>query len=1052
MRPRPVGALARARLFRALDEARRRPAVWVAGPPGAGKTTLVSTYVEERRLRTVWYRVQDEDADPATFFHYFGLAVEAAAHGRRRAPLPHLTAEYLPNLPVFSRRYFEQVYERLKAPCTLVFDNYPECPQDASLHEVLREALESMPARINIVVLSRAGPPPALAALRAQESIALLDRDELRLTARECSEVAKLRDVSLEEPALQELHRRTQGWTAGVVLALEQKGQASGAAVPPREATPQVVFDYFAGEIFERMRPEAQGFLLRAAYLPSMAAQRVVELAGSPDAESVLEELSRSNYFTHKLAPAVYQFHPLFREFLLRRAGETLPHDTLVELRRKAAALLEADGETAEAVALLIAAGALEDAMRVVLAHAEEMLQQGRDRVLEGWLRALPAELRESTPWALYWLGTCLLAFDPLDARAHLEHAFKLFERDRDAAGHFTAWASIIESFVREWGRLAPLDTWIAVLDELLARYPGYPSPEIEARVASGMFVALMYRQPHRADLPRWAKRVHSIVLNAPDAGTQMLLGNLLVHYYDSWVGNVAAAEVVIEAVRPRANAAGAGPLARIAWCAMQAGYYWHVGAHEEWRRAVNEGMEITRQTGARFMSSRLDFHAVTGGVLAGDLASAEQHLKSIAAGMTGGRLLYRAHYYYLASLVAFYRKDTLHAVASAREAVALADEVGVPASQSLYRVTLAHALFSHGHRREALRHLAESRRMSRRAHIVVNEFIGISSTVHFLLERGKVRLAVPLLRKMLAIARRGDHGRAHRPFWTSEYMTRLFSVALEHGIEVEYVRETIRRRKLTPPPEAVQLDDWPFPVRIFTLGRFDVLVKGRPLGFNGKAQKKPLEMLMALVALGGRDVSERQLAEALWPDAEGDAAHQACAVALHRLRKLLGCAEAISLQRNHFSLDPRYVWVDVWTFERWLAPRHEEPAAARARALDCAVALYQGPFLGKRMDPTWAIPLRERLRSKFMRHLAERGRALHAAGQFEAAVALFEKGLAADPLAEEFYRQLMLCYQAQDLRAEAIGVYQRCEKTLAATLGVAPGAKTVALYQALKK
>src|SRR6185503_7077124 len=99
-------------------------------------------------------------------------------------------------------------------------------------------------------------------------------------------------------------------------------------------------------------------------------------------------------------------------------------------------------------------------------------------------------------------------------------------------------------------------------------------------------------------------------------------------------------------------------------------------------------------------------------------------------------------------------------------------------------------------------------------------------------------------------------------------------------------------------------------------------------------------------------------------------------------------------------------------------------------------------------MDLSWAIPLRERLRTKFMRHLADRGRAMCEAGDFASAVALFEKGLSADPLAEEFYRHLMVCYQALDLRAEAIGVYKRCEKTLAATLGMSPAPKTVALYQ----
>src|SRR5207244_178922 len=82
-----------------------------------------------------------------------------------------------------------------------------------------------------------------------------------------------------------------------------------------------------------------------------------------------------------------------------------------------------------------------------------------------------------------------------------------------------------------------------------------------------------------------------------------------------------------------------------------------------------------------------------------------------------------------------------------------------------------------------------------------------------------------------------------------------------------------------------------------------------------------------ALGAFGGRDVSESQLTETLWPDAEGDAAHEACAITLHRLRKLLGHDQAISLQRNHFSLDPCYVWVDVWAFERWLAPAQGDAA-----------------------------------------------------------------------------------------------------------------------------
>ena len=478
----------------------------------------------------------------------------------------------------------------------------------------------------------------------------------------------------------------------------------------------------------------------------------------------------------------------------------------------------------------------------------------------------------------------------------------------------------------------------------------------------------------------------------------------------------------------------------------MEAKYRWYVGAHEECLSIAKEGMETARRFGVRF-SSLLETHGVYAYLTAGDVDAAERLLAQTAASTSGGRL-HRAQGCFLAFLCAFHRKDGLHALASAREAVALAEGAGVPLAQGVYRAGLALALFAQGRRREALSCLAQARRIARRIRSPSIEFSCTYTLTYFLLERGKHRHALPLLRRTLEVAR--QRGYMNRLFWTPEILSRLLGAALAHGIEVEHVRETIRRRGLLPTPDAAQLQHWPFPVRIYTLGRFSVLLDGKPLEFSGKAQRKPLELLMALVAFGGREVSERQLTEALWPDAEGDAAHQACAVALHRLRKLLGHDAAVTLQRNHFSLDGRLVWVDTWALDRALASYSDRTPAARTSASEQVLALYQGPFLGQQVDLGWAIPLRERLRVRFMRHLAERGRVLFEAGEVGAAVALFEKGLSVDPLAEEFYRQLMVCYQLLDRRAEAIGVYQRCEKTLA-TLGVAPAPKTTALYQTLQ-
>ncbi len=87
----------------------------VSGPPGAGKTTLVADYLVVRRLRHLWYQLDEGDGDIATFFYYLRQAAPRRRHG-----LPLFIPEYRRNITGFARRFFRELYTRLKPPFLIV--------------------------------------------------------------------------------------------------------------------------------------------------------------------------------------------------------------------------------------------------------------------------------------------------------------------------------------------------------------------------------------------------------------------------------------------------------------------------------------------------------------------------------------------------------------------------------------------------------------------------------------------------------------------------------------------------------------------------------------------------------------------------------------------------------------------------------------------------------------------------------------------------------------------------------------------------------------------
>jgi len=158
-------------------------------------------------------------------------------------------------------------------------------------------------------------------------------------------------------------------------------------------------------------------------------------------------------------------------------------------------------------------------------------------------------------------------------------------------------------------------------------------------------------------------------------------------------------------------------------------------------------------------------------------------------------------------------------------------------------------------------------------------------------------------------------------------------------------------------------------------------------------------------------------------------------------------------LAEGKLSLARRQCWVDVWAFEDIArdADVQGDVAAEELVRLGRAVPdAYPGHFLAAEEEAPWAIELRDRLRAKLVRTVLGLGERLQAAGRWTEAVALYERALELDNLAEGLYRGLMNCQRALGQTAAALQAYRRCRELLSVVLGVAPSAETEALRRLL--
>ncbi|WP_413935171.1 BTAD domain-containing putative transcriptional regulator [Nitrospira sp. BLG_1] len=1040
--PRLYAITRRERLFTLLNKHHRHhKLIWVAGPPGAGKTSLIATYLAEQRQRTLWYHIDPGDADLATFFHYLAKAAQTAA-GRKRVTLPLLTPEFLGDVQAFTRKFFRELWSKVPSPAVLVLDNYQNIPASATLHQILPVALSEFPVDTTLMAISRETPPQQFAREQTHNLVGHITWEDLRLTFEETMSLAGSTS-GMTQDLLRTLHEKANGWMAGTVLMLERyKTQRTfPVANPPEKRTD--VFHYFADQVFEMMTSRERDVLMRTALLPWVTAPMSEEVSDDSAAAEVFRDLYRRGLFVDRRTDEQerYQYHDLFREFLLERGRIHFDEETLHRFKRTAAQVAEKYRQHDTAVALYAETHSWDELTELIRANAVQLLAQGRHQTIQSYMGLLPHAEREKRPWLLYWSGTSRMLFDPVAARKDLESAYQQFElSQQDIAGLLLTCSGIIESYICGVDDMAPTIAWGNRLQQLLHQSHGFPSPQIEARVLTSL-QGLLYASPHHPFLAELEVSLDRLLYSLDDPASRCGVVATFVNL-PLWRGDFRRARQMLDQLLPYMDSALVPPGTRLCWNVMEANHAWNVRHHDQAKEKLARAQIIAEEYGILVWQPMIIGISAYNALAAGDDQEGERLAELIASKIQPHHRLGQGQCSFYRAGVALLRNDLSSALHHATSALNTTASLCIPFMTANCRVGLAKVLVEMGEFAKAREQLEEALEYARIMRSSLLEVHSLLSLAQLFFREGHIDHGQASLQEGLRIASRNDY-LVLENWWRPKVMADLMAHALEAGIEVEYVRSVIQRRNLRAPSAA--LTRWPYPITITTLGRFELVMADVPITMLGKTQRKPLELLKYLCTVGEQGLHQDLIEEALWPEADGEAAEQAFRTTLHRLRKLLRHEDAVQLADRHISLDPSLVALDHVAFDRMAQNADRTDTVA----LDRVLALYRGHFLQGETAP-WVFLVRERLRARFLEFTDRLGTLLEERGQPDEAVQRYLRALEVEPTAEVMCRRVMMTYVRLGRSTEAIGIYHRFSHALRTKLGVAPTPETISLYHTI--
>ncbi|HEM62466.1 MAG TPA: hypothetical protein ENO24_09260, partial [Chloroflexi bacterium] len=421
----------RPHLIRRMGEGLAGRLTLVSAPAGYGKTTLVSDWLHSAGCPFTWLSLDDNDNDPVRFLSYLVAALQRVNAKIGQGAQAMLLAPQPPRPESVVTALINDVSAAAQ-PLVLVLDDY-HVISTLALHQLLTFLLDHQPSQMHLVIATRQDPPLPLPRWRARGQMAEFRQADLAFSREETAQfLGNVMQIDLSPTEITALHRRTEGWIAGLQLAaLSLRGQEdTHQFVKSFTGSHRYILDYLIEEVLQQQPVDTQDFLTETSILNRLCAPLCDAVTERADSHQVLRLLEQANLFLVPLDESRqwYRYHHLFADLLRHRLELVKSDDAVKGLHRVASEWYEAHGLPADAIHHALSASDWPRAATLIGQNSAAMLRGGEIATLLRWFQALPEEVVLASP------QLCLAYSWPLSFTGQLDAAQSYLARAERAA------------------------------------------------------------------------------------------------------------------------------------------------------------------------------------------------------------------------------------------------------------------------------------------------------------------------------------------------------------------------------------------------------------------------------------------------------------------------------------------------------------------------------------------------------------------------------------------------------------------------------------------